>query len=249
MHVHDTIDRFDRYLAERGIRFEAVVIGGAALNLIGAVTRPTGDCDVMHPELPDTVLAAAQGFAEQERAAGRELDPDWLNAGPSLVKDHLPGGWEQRLQPAYSGSAIILQTLGRLDLLRTKVFAYCDRSVDLEDCIALGPTRAELNEIRPWLEQQDGNPAWPDHVRARITDLTMEIEQGDMPDLTPSEIIARVVALRRVAARDPRQLNESQMCERAEARKELEQLEPRYREAETLLKENLHKDRGPEHER
>ena len=55
------IAAFDAFLAERGLRFEAVVIGGTALNLLGVVRRTTRDCDVLHPEIPPDVLLAARG--------------------------------------------------------------------------------------------------------------------------------------------------------------------------------------------
>jgi hypothetical protein len=32
MNTHETLNRFDQYLSIRGLRFEAVAIGGAALN-------------------------------------------------------------------------------------------------------------------------------------------------------------------------------------------------------------------------
>lgn len=44
-----TIEAFDRYLVGLGLRFEAEVIGGAALNLLGVVDRLTRDCDVLEP--------------------------------------------------------------------------------------------------------------------------------------------------------------------------------------------------------
>lgn len=43
------IPAFDAYLAARGLRFDAVIIGGSALVLLGVVTRTTDDCDVLDP--------------------------------------------------------------------------------------------------------------------------------------------------------------------------------------------------------
>ena len=40
------LDAFDAFLADRGLRFEAVVIGGIALNLLGVVRRTMASaCD------------------------------------------------------------------------------------------------------------------------------------------------------------------------------------------------------------
>ncbi len=84
----------------------------------------------------------------------------------------------RRLQPAFSGHALHLQTLGRSDLLKTKLFALCDRGLDLPDCIALRPTAVELEDARPWVEEQDLNPDWPTHVRATFADLARRLGHG-----------------------------------------------------------------------
>jgi uncharacterized nucleotidyltransferase DUF6036 len=169
---------FDRFLASRGIRLEAVVIGGTALNLLGIVSRPTKDCDILDPPLSAPVLEAARAFAAQLRATGEALSEDWLNNGPMSLADALPAGWRERLQIVFEGTAIRLRCLGREDLLRSKLFALCDRSVDLGDCVALAPTSEELQAILPWLEQQDGNPEWPAHVRAALADLGRRLSDG-----------------------------------------------------------------------
>jgi hypothetical protein len=46
MKVRETLLAFDAYLVERGLRFDAIVIGGSALNLLGVVSRQTKDCDI-----------------------------------------------------------------------------------------------------------------------------------------------------------------------------------------------------------
>ncbi len=61
---------FDAYLSEGGLRLEAVVIGGAALNLLGVISRATKDCDILHPELPEVVKLAARAFAATVRRSG-----------------------------------------------------------------------------------------------------------------------------------------------------------------------------------
>jgi hypothetical protein len=85
--------------------------------------------------------------------------------------DVLPPGWRVRVQLAYEGAAVRLDTLGRADLLKTKLFALCDRGTDLADCLALAPTAAELSEALPWVAWQDANPDWPAHVGATLADL------------------------------------------------------------------------------
>ncbi len=171
MDPRETLLAFDRHLAERGLRFEGIVVGGAALNLLGIVWRATKDCDILHPTLPEEIQAAARAFAAERRRHGDALKDDWLNNGPAALAKQLPGAWEERVQLAFSGAALELRSLGREDLLRSKLFALCDRGLDLPDCLALAPTADELAALLPWVEEQDLNPDWPGHVRATLADL------------------------------------------------------------------------------
>lgn len=175
MKTQEVLEAFDFYLHELQLRLDAVVIGGSALNLLGITSRPTDDCDVLMPVIPADVLLAAQTFAAELRKRGGALRSDWLNNGPMSLTSVLNPGWQARLQPAFSGKAITLQCLGRADLLCSKLFAFCDRGRDLEDCVALAPTAQELNATLPWLEQQDGNPDWPAHARARLAELSQRL--------------------------------------------------------------------------
>ncbi len=106
------------------------------------------------------------------------LRDDWLNNGPASLGPLLPLGWKERLQVAFVGQALDLRCLGREDLLRSKLFALCDRALDLPDCIALAPSARELTTICPWLEEQDANPSWPAHVRETLADLGRRLNHG-----------------------------------------------------------------------
>jgi len=76
MNPKDILAAFDRHLAARGLHLEAIIVGGAALSLLGVVSRPTKDCDVLYPELPADVLKAAREFASELRGRGEVLDDD-----------------------------------------------------------------------------------------------------------------------------------------------------------------------------
>jgi hypothetical protein len=165
------IQAFDRYLVAHSLALDAVVVGGTALNLLGVTTRVTLDCDVLYPHLPDAIIQAARAFASEWRSAGGQLRDDWLNNGPASLTQQLPTGWQDQVTIAFHGTALVLRTPGRSDLLRSKLFALCDRGIDLPDCIALAPTADELRDLLPWVQYQDANPDWPEHVRATLADL------------------------------------------------------------------------------
>jgi hypothetical protein len=67
---------------------------------------------------------------------------------------------------------------GRADLLKTKLFALCDRGTDLPDCVAMAPTATELAEALQWVAFQDANADWPAHVEATINDLKKRLGHG-----------------------------------------------------------------------
>lgn len=173
-----TIEAFDAHLASLQLRLEAIVVGGSALALLGVTSRQTRDFDIIAPELPPTILEAAKAFARMQRDLGLELLDDWLNNGPMQLGDVLPDGWRLRVVLAFEGKALVLHSLGRADLLKTKLFALCDRGTDLPDCVALAPTAAELAEALPWVSFQDANPDWPAHVAATLADLGRRLGHG-----------------------------------------------------------------------
>lgn len=163
----ETIKAFDLFLTGKKLRFEGVLIGGAALNLLGIVSRETRDCDVLDPMIPKEISAAASEFGKHHSTLG----PEWLNNGPDSLKKNLPKGWANRTRVLFQGTAILFHTLAREDLIKTKLFAFCDRDIDLPDCLALKPTKDELLEAKGWVQHQDTNPRWPAHVNAKITEL------------------------------------------------------------------------------
>lgn len=169
-----TIQAFDRFLHDQGLVLEAVVIGGCALNLLGVISRATKDCDVLTPNLPEPIRQAARTFA----AGQPDLAEDWLNNGPASLAPLLPNGWEDQVQEVYRGAALVLLVPGRLDLLRSKLFALCDRALDLADCVALAPRAEELGLVRDWLHRQDLNELWPAHVDSTLADLGRRLGHG-----------------------------------------------------------------------
>ena len=172
MDIQDVALKFDQFLHDNDSSFHAVVIGGAALSLLKVISRVTNDIDVLEPKtLPKKVDQLAKEFA-----ISHHLPPNWLNCGPADVMDYLPKGWQSRTQKIFDGKNLKLKTLGRQELLMTKCWAYCDRERDLDDIIALRPSKDELIKIREWLKPLDANPQWPEYVDKIVAKLEKEVD-------------------------------------------------------------------------
>ena len=162
------LEKFDVYLKDRGLNFSAIVIGGAALSILGVITRQTQDVDILDPEIPEDILTASREFAVAFKIEQSTLKENWLNHGPESLRNYLMDGWKKRIIPLYVGEAIHFQTLGRIDLIGTKVLAYCDRGFDLQDCIDLKITKSELEQVIDWVKNYDLNPNWPSYVESQV---------------------------------------------------------------------------------
>lgn len=154
--------------------YEIVVIGGAALSVMGIGIRSTKDVDVLalrqgpthlrvptlvkRKPLPEPLLAAAAAVAD---ALG--LSPEWLNAGPADLLDHgLPGGFESRLTAEFFGPQLTVWFPSREDLIYLKTYAAADTGIGrhTEDLQALKPSCEELLAGANWARSQDPSEAF-----------------------------------------------------------------------------------------
>ena len=169
MKVVETIGLFDEHLKSEGLTFEAVVIGGAALNVLAIVERQTRDIDCMDPKISSEILESAERF--RIKNPDLQLAKDWLNHQSELLTLELEQGWRDRTVDLYLGKAITFKTVCRSDFINLKLLAYCYRDTDYKDCIALKPTKDELKKSFEWLLDKDGNPDWVNNVRDHLTKL------------------------------------------------------------------------------
>ncbi len=155
-------------IAGEGAEVRIVVVGGAALNLLGLVERTTRDIDVIalaeersgsvrlaRPDaLPD---ALARAVARVARDLG--LPSNWLNTEvASQWRTGLPPTLERDLEwRRYGGLRVGLPA--RLDLICLKLYASADQrgpdSRHVQDLLALKPTADELRSAASWIETQD----------------------------------------------------------------------------------------------
>ena len=143
----ELLSQFDQFLDQKGVIFEAVVIGSSPLNIIGFIQRQTVDIDVLDPKIPERILLLADEFRVQMQQQGIYLIKNWINNGLDSLKAHLPKNWQLRTKPFFNGKAIQLSTLGRPDLLKDKLWGFCDlREQDKSVILSLKPSKKELLE-------------------------------------------------------------------------------------------------------
>lgn len=165
------MDRLNDELRRIGETRTLIVCGGAALIVSGIIERQTRDMDVLAPEI-DGVLSRIADSLESEFGLG----PNWLNNGPaSLIKDLSPG-WRERTDELYVGSNLQVRALGRIDLLATKLYAFCDREDDFSDVLQLKPTRNELEQLKPWVLRRDASNLWPERVNSCFERIRKELK-------------------------------------------------------------------------
>lgn len=172
--IETALQRVAELLAFAGEQYAIVVIGGAALNLLGIVDRPTADVDILAfreqgliepPELMPAALARAIATVARDLA----LDDRWMNTGPSLQwQQGLPNGLEGRLRWRHYGPpdapdlGLDVGLASRFDLIFFKLYAAADhatpRSVHYKDLIALSPSSHELSAAADWIRPQNDSP-------------------------------------------------------------------------------------------
>jgi hypothetical protein len=150
-------------LAERGVAFEIVAVGGGGLLLLGLISRPTADLDVVaFIEDGRYVKPAALpvAMAEAARATARVMGirDDWVNAGPAALLDFgLPAGFANRtVERRYGG--LVVHLAGRRDQVFLKLYAAVDQgrnSKHFQDLVALSPGREELLDAARWTMTHD----------------------------------------------------------------------------------------------
>ncbi|MGH7613088.1 MAG: DUF6036 family nucleotidyltransferase [Gemmatimonadales bacterium] len=169
-----------------------MVIGGAAVNLLGFVSRATTDVDILAfgqanphgpPRLspPEEPLPRVLIDAARAVATDLNLGPNWLNAGPAAQwRPGLPPGLETRVHWREYGG-LVVGLVDRYDLIFFKLYAAVDdtgpESVHFQDLLALTPTNEELIEASRWVRQQDPSPVVADTI-TRVINHARDLRDG-----------------------------------------------------------------------
>jgi hypothetical protein len=186
--LESLLQRLGEVLEAGGTSASIVIVGGAALNLLGVISRATVDIDVIATgevagALPPTVLAVPSELPANLKLAVERLTRDlalpagWINTTvTSHGRQELPPGFVERVawkqyRRLWVGIA------GRQDLIALKLHAAADtdvRSRHTTDLLALHPTVEELEAAAEWVRRQDAGAEFPSlvakviaHVAAR----------------------------------------------------------------------------------
>jgi hypothetical protein len=152
-------------LADRGHHFAVVAIGGAGLQLIGVIDRPTRDIDLVALVEDDQLVTVGRvlppALAEAVVDVGRSLNlaADWMNSEPAgLLSLGLPAGFRERLIRQSYGGGLDLFLASRLDQIHFKLYAAADGGPGDKhhaDLKRMGPSREELQMAAQWARTHD----------------------------------------------------------------------------------------------
>lgn len=139
--------------------------GGAALLLAGEIDRATSDGDVILSHPP---LARIQTQIEQV-AQEMELNTHWLNDGVKGYLEEVPSDFESRVHTEPVAGNLVIQRLGRLDLMTMKLCA--GREQDMADLETMSPSAEEI----AFLRKQSSRIGETNERAGYLMDLRLEV--------------------------------------------------------------------------
>jgi hypothetical protein len=149
---------FDAHLNDKGITYNASIVGGAAIMLVASGQRSTGDIDSLQ-RIPDDVRAEIAAFATIQG-----LDPKWFNDHASRnFNEFVRKGEEVFAKLVFDGKALKLYTPSIKTLLLSKIYPILDRpeeGKDLQDIEALIDAKVVGRR-----ELEDAIEAFEDNIR------------------------------------------------------------------------------------
>ena len=135
------LDCLDQKLSKAGIKSDLIMGGGGAMILAHHFPKGTTDIDAIpkgqSPEVLDPYVKAV--------AKELEIEPDWLNPYFSTFSHTLPKDYGTRLIVVFKGQNLIVQALGKEEMLIMKCFAH--RAKDLPHARALLKEKVNLEIV------------------------------------------------------------------------------------------------------
>ena len=158
-------------LAMSGEAVSIVIVGGAALQLLGVVQRTDCVVDVVALRQEGRIglrapnpLPASLARAVAAVARSRGLPDDWLNTRVArLWDDGLPAGFARRLEWRDFGG-LSIGVAARFDLIFFTVYAAAEdngpASSHFQDLLSLQPSPEELGDAARWIHGRDPTSAF-----------------------------------------------------------------------------------------
>lgn len=137
--INQVFALLDEELYKISDTIHTITICGGATMMFFDRRNSTNDVDVL-----DGVVDEEMKLASLEVAKKLQLKENWLNSSSNSFKYCYSDGWEKRVGNAFTGKALIVNSISREDLLQSKFYAFIDRGFDFEDLISLRPTRKEV---------------------------------------------------------------------------------------------------------
>lgn len=172
IHLEDALSRVGERLYAEALSVRVVVVGGAALSLLGVISRSTSDVDILAwQESPDAGLvppptplppALARAVAAVRTELG--LVEDWFDLRvASEWQLGLPAGFLDRVQWRTYGRGLVVGLAGRQDLVSLKLVAAADgqHARHERDLIMLAPTDDELAVAIAESHRTNNETLWP----------------------------------------------------------------------------------------
>lgn len=152
------LDHLGATLADRGLVYEVVVVGSAALVLQGRLVRTTQDVDAIaiaeagEEPRPVATMPGPLRDAVKDVATALDLDEDWLNVGvtafvpPIVLSDVLPGAAMQ------TRGGLRLRIADRIAIAKLKLYAAVDDPMaqHVEDLRGLSLEGHEIATVVDW---------------------------------------------------------------------------------------------------
>lgn len=180
--LEEALETLGAVLEGRGLSYGLLVAGGSSLLLLGLISRPTADLDVIGLAERGTyvktdALPLPLARAVSDVAAALELGPTWLNNGPAALMDlGLPDGFQDRIERRQYG-ALDVHIPARADMVCFKLYAAVDLgplSKHFQDLREMRPTAAELSVAAAWCQSQDPSSTFERDMRAAVAQLASE---------------------------------------------------------------------------
>jgi len=169
---------------------DLLVCGGSALHILGLITRPTTDVDIVALVSKDSnqglIMSSAKSLPDKLTEAAKKVERDfslkknWLNSGPTSALDFgLPEGVLERAETINYGSSLTVRFLSRYDQIHFKLYAATDRAgKHYEDLLALKPTAEELEKSARWSMTHDVSEGY----RGELKKMLIKLGYKDVSD-------------------------------------------------------------------